>query len=90
MKNLGQTLRNFLSSFFSSKANPEAAPVPSPATPAPYAPAHINEAAIFWLNASDATKCALTAAGASAPVITDDDRYVAAQRAQQALLKAAP
>lgn len=55
-----------------------------------FAPAAINEEAVFWLNASDATKEALKKAGASVPVITDDDRYVAAQRAQQAQLKAAP
>ena len=49
----------------------------------PFAPAAINENAVFWLNASDATKQALLKAGAGVPVITDTDRYVAAQRAAQ-------
>jgi hypothetical protein len=55
-----------------------------------FAPAVINEEAIFWLNASEATRDALRKAGAPVPVITADDRYVAAQRAQQAQLKAQP
>lgn len=57
----------------------------------PFAAAAINEEAIFWLNAPETTREALRKAGASVPVITQDDRYVAAQRAaQQAQLKATP
>lgn len=56
-----------------------------------FAPAAINETAIFWLNSSDETKQALLKAGAGVPVITDDDRFVAAQRrVQQTQPKAQP
>ena len=50
-------------------------------TTSPFAAACINEEAVFWLNASDATRAALQKAGAGVPVITQDDRFIAAQRA---------
>lgn len=51
------------------------------AKPLPFAAAAINEEAVFWLNAPQATKDAIIARGGCAPCITDNDRYVAAQRA---------
>ena len=58
-------------------------------TSQPYAVANINELAIWWLNATDAQREIVTKAGHGVPVITQDDRYVAAERAQQAAAKAA-
>lgn len=55
-----------------------------------FAPAAINEGAVYWLNASQETRDQITKAGGSVPVITDDDRYVAAQRREAAQKAAAP
>lgn len=51
--------------------------------PLPFAAAAINEEAVFWLNAPQATKDLILSKGGAAPTITDSDRYVAAQRAAQ-------
>lgn len=52
-------------------------------TSLPFAAAVINEEAVFWLNAPQATKNLIIAKGGSVPAITDNDRFVAAQRAAQ-------
>lgn len=47
----------------------------------PFAVASVNEEAVFWLNATPAQRTLIQKAGGSVPTITQDDRYVAAQRA---------